>query len=253
MIILSNNRMYRIQADADAGRIRGAIRVIMNKKKGHRMECLIDKDVCHTDPNKVDEEARDHFRKWFERTEKEVKEGEEIDRIIREGKKEEFSDKLKEMGMEQEAGGLLWEGMAKKDICEEGKKEETELSSYVPTFEEFEETISKMDPHSTGGISGLTYHMVQKWETRVKKKVFEELVDCWVRKVVPEGWGDSMLAPIPKVVDPTIDELRPLMLFEVLRKIWTGMIMVKLRDYWNKYGLIDENQHGFMGGKEQSQ
>jgi len=58
-----------------------------------------------------------------------------------------------------------------------------------------------------------------------------------------------MLAPIPKVVDPKIDELRPLMLFEVLRKIWTGMIMGKMRDYWNKYGLIDENQHGFMGGK----
>ena len=31
--------------------------------------------MCHTDPNKVDEEARDHFRKWFERTENEVKEG----------------------------------------------------------------------------------------------------------------------------------------------------------------------------------
>ena len=36
--ILSNNRMYRIQADADAGRIGGAIRVIMNKKKGYKME-----------------------------------------------------------------------------------------------------------------------------------------------------------------------------------------------------------------------
>ena len=25
--------------------------------------------------------------------------------------------------------------------------------------------------------------------------------------------------------------------------------MGKMREYWNKYGLIDENQHGFMGGK----
>ena len=118
--------MYRIQADADAGRIGGAIRVIMNKKKGYRMECLIDKDVCHTDPDKVDGEARDHFKRWFERTEKEVKEGKELDRVIREGKIEEFMGRLKEMGMEQEASDLLWEGMAKKDICEEGiRKEQT--------------------------------------------------------------------------------------------------------------------------------
>ena len=247
--VLCNNRMYRIQADADAGRIGGAIRLIMNKKKGYRMECLIDGDVCHTDPDKVDVEARDHFRKWFERTELEIEEGEEMDRIIRGGEKEKFLNKLRTMGMDEKASEVLWEGMGKKDICEEGKAEGEALTDYVPTFEEFEEIINKMNPHSTGGISGLTYHMVQRWETRVKKKLYEELKDCWVKRVVPEGWGDSMLAPIPKVVDPTIDELRPLMLYEVLRKIWTGLIMGKLRDYWRKYGLIDDNQHGFMGGK----
>jgi hypothetical protein len=33
--LLCNSRMYRIQADADAGRIGGAIRLIMDKKKGY--------------------------------------------------------------------------------------------------------------------------------------------------------------------------------------------------------------------------
>ena len=58
-----------------------------------------------------------------------------------------------------------------------------------------------------------------------------------------------MLAPIPKVVDPTLAELLLLMLFEVLRKIWTGLIMNRIREFWKRWGLIDENQHGFMGGK----
>ena len=51
-------------------------------------------------------------------------------------------DKLKNMGMEGEACGSLWEEMSKKDICEEGKREGAELSNYVPTFEEFEVTIN---------------------------------------------------------------------------------------------------------------
>ena len=57
------------------------------------------------------------------------------------------------------------------------------------------------------------------------------------------------MAPIPKVPDPTLSDLRPLMLFEVLRKIWTGVIMEKIKKFWTKWGLIDERQHGFMGGK----
>ncbi len=137
----------------------------------------------------------------------------------------------------------------KKKISEEGKREGEELKNYIPSYEEFEEAITRMNPNSTGGISGLTYFMVQKWEKRIKTKIFEKLREFWIRPEVPEGRGDSMLAPIPKVQDPTLSELRPLMLFEVLRKIWTGMIMDKIREFWNKWKMIDEGQHGFLGGK----
>ena len=39
------------------------------------------------------------------------------------------------------------------------------------------------------------------------------------------------------------------MLVEVMRKIWVGLIMEKIKRFWAKWGLIDENQHGFIGGK----
>ena len=35
------------------------------------------------------------------------------------------------------------------------------------------------------------------------------------------------MAPIPKITDPALKDLRPLMLYEVLRKIWIGTIMEK--------------------------
>jgi hypothetical protein len=54
-----------------------------------------------------------------------------------------------------------------------------------------------MNPHSTGGISGLTNFMVQKWDTRIKTRVYEELKSFYLRKEIPKGWGDCLLAPIP--------------------------------------------------------
>ena len=47
--------------------------------------------------------------------------------------------------------------------------------------------------------------------------MYEELREKFVNKEIPEGWGDCLLAPIPKVPDPTLSDLRPLMLFEVMR------------------------------------
>ena len=71
--------------------------------------------------------------------------------------------------------------------------------------------------------------------------------DKFIKKEIPEGWGDCYLAPIPKVTDPTLADLRPLMLFEVLKKVWTGVIMEKIKKFWVNWGLIDERQHGFIG------
>jgi len=236
--LICNNRMYRIQSDADAGKIGGAIRLIMNKKKGYKMECLIDGDECTRDPDMVDKRAYEHFKDWFYRSDGEKEEGCAIDEMIRGNNWVGFQDKAREMGIDTSAAKMIWEAMKKKKIDEVGKKEGADLSNYVPTYEEFEDMIKKMNPNSTGGISGLTYHMVQKWEERVKKKVYEELKGSWIRREVPKGWGDSMLAPIPKVIDPTLTELRPLMLFEVLRKIWTGLIMGKIREFWKKMDLL---------------
>ena len=42
-----------------------------------------------------------------------------------------------------------------------------------------------MNPHSTGGI-----YMVQKWDDRVKERIYEELKDKFIKKDIPEGWGD---------------------------------------------------------------
>ena len=154
----------------------------MNKKKGYKMECLVDGDECLSDLDKVDLRAFEHFREWFSRTEKEKELGRDIDNLVRMNGEDDFHNKTKEMGIGDTASKRVWKGMKRKIICDEGKLEGEGLMGYVPTFEEFNDVIGRMNPHSTGGISGLTYFMVQRWEERVKKKVFEELKVLKIRR-----------------------------------------------------------------------
>jgi hypothetical protein len=39
------------------------------------------------------------------------------------------------------------------------------------------------------------------------------------------------------------------MLVDVLRKIWAGLLMDKIRKEMDKWGMINENQSGFMTGR----
>jgi len=79
--------------------------------------------------------------------------------------------------------------------------------------------------------------------------MFELLIEAWRTRTPLEGWGDRWLVPIPKIDDPTLKDLRPIMLVDVIRKIWVGLLMDRIRKCWDKWGMINSSQHGFMSGK----
>ncbi len=40
-------------------------------------------------------------------------------------------------------------------------------------------------------------------------------------------------------------KMRPIALFEVIRKMWAGMVASRVQRVWHKHGLLNSNQHGF--------
>ena len=84
----------------------------------------------------------------------------------------------------------------------------------------------------------------------VKDKIYEELRLNWVEKKTSKLWNMKLLQTIPKKKeDPGLQDLRPLMLLEVTRKIWVGLIMTRIGDFCRKWGLVDEAQHAYLRGK----
>ena len=53
----------------------------------------------------------------------------------------------------------------------------------------------------------------------------------------------TLLPKEPGVHD--LNKIRPISLFEVIRKMWAGMVASRVQRVWHRHGLLHPNQHGF--------
>ena len=118
-----------------------------------------------------------------------------------------------------------------------------------PTLEEFKAAVSNHKGSTAPGATGLTYNMVKGWPDTVLSRVHELLTRAFSGPTptwLQWGW----LCPKPK--DPsvgiTLDGLRPLMLLEVLRKIWLWIYVRKIVQHWEAHQILTHSQHGFRRG-----
>ena len=73
------------------------------------------------------------------------------------------------------------------------------------------------------------------------------LVDNWSNNAIPEDWKWRWLLPIPKVPDPTLSQLRPICLLEVLRKLWSKIFVQRINDFMQQEAILHPGQHSGKG------
>ena len=187
---------------------------------------------------------------WLFQSVEERERGRELRRLMKDGCGagfEKLSDSLK---VPPEIAQMVRLGLLEKKVDEGCLSDAKDLAFFVPSLEEFKAHIKHLNPRSAGGPSGLTYLLVQQWPDEIKEKVYEELKNNWMEKKTSKLWGMKLLQAIPKKKeDPGLEDLRPLMLLEVTRKIWVGLVMNRIGEFWRKWGLIDEAQHAYIRNK----
>ena len=141
--LLHNTRMHRIQSEADAGKIGGVIREIINRKGGYKMQAIVDEGVCTKDPKEVTDIATKHFSEWFWRSEEDKQRDMMLTGFMEGNDEKAFGDAAREMKIPETAIENVWKGFKKKELADEGKNEAEELGDYVPTLDEFKEYIKK--------------------------------------------------------------------------------------------------------------
>ena len=154
-------------------------------------------------------------------------------------------------GIPTDLGCLLWQALTDVPGVDRVRLDlATELAA-PPTLGEFNGIIASHRGSTTPGATGLTYNMVKGWPAPVRAHAHQCLVALWDQPETPPWLQWGWLCPKPK--DPeaevTLDSLRPLILLEVLRKLWVGLIIVRITRAWERHGILADAQHGFRPGR----
>ena len=117
-----------------------------------------------------------------------------------------------------------------------------EAISAIPTRAEFDSALASTGNTTVGGMSGLTYSMMKAWPEEVTDYMFHSLLQIRESKVVPDFWKWRWMCPKPKVTENiTLADLRPLVLVEVSRKLWTNIIVSRIKHQWERNDLLHHN------------
>jgi len=115
-----------------------------------------------------------------------------------------------------------------------------------PSLDDFTVILHDKARHSSGGSSGLQYKHVQNWSPAMVSEAYNCLVTMWTQHHTPDAWKWKWLVPIPKGTLYKIQDIKPIMLMEVLRKLWTGLIVKQITTSLQKHEVLSLNQHGYL-------
>lgn len=120
--------------------------------------------------------------------------------------------------------------------------------SHCPSLSELRHAISH-SPTTSPGVSGLSFSHIKLWTPPTIERVHHLLSLLWHdNHLIPDHWHWKLLCPIPKAdKDPQVlDNLRPIMLVESLRKLWVGIIISRLSVFLTQEPILSTSQHGYV-------
>jgi hypothetical protein len=145
---------------------------------------------------------------------------------------------------------VIWKAMRGRRICPIRQASFEESLNMAPTLDEFEKELSSTSRHSASGPTGITYNAIAGWPREILEKVHSILEQFWMDKQIPRCWKWRWLVPIPKTLENvTLQDLRPLMLTDTIRKVWVGVLVRKIQSHLESCGLLSMAQHGTLSNR----
>ena len=86
------------------------------------------------------------------------------------------------------------------------------------------------------------------------RHLYDTLVELYAHKHIPAEWTFKWLCPIPKGLDegsaiPDVENVRPLNLLDVIRKLWLIIIVRKIQSILCGASVLRGSQHAYMPGR----
>ena len=94
--------------------------------------------------------------------------------------------------------------------------------------------------------------MLKELPEELQRHLHEGLCEIWARRddptMVPESWYARWICSVPKKKNGpiTLDSIRPISLYEVLRKVWTSIITARISRVWTELKALHPTQYGYQ-------
>ena len=109
---------------------------------------------------------------------------------------------------------------------------------------EFQHHVTHMDVGTAPGWTGFTHAMMRCWPEPLLREV-HSILQSFGSADYPDWWSFRLMSPIQKIQGSTsLDSLRPIMLLEVVRKVWTTLLHRKIAHAWENFNLLAAGQAG---------
>ena len=250
-----NSAVRRREKLRKQGKWRQVIKSLLGTLAGRRHQEGVDLSILKTDggrctesPEEVHHEATKALEEWFgspEEHNRGIHTNEDWERTLRD--KQYFLSETAYTGVPLDLRDLIHDSLVNVEDQQAAENHMNLAFQEVPTFEEWQEVIRSTHNNSSGGVSGCSYNQLKHWPIELSLDVYSTLVDCWADKAIASGWKWRWLVPIPKKAAdiPSIKDLRPLILVEAVRKVWSKLVLGKMKEVWKQTPLLDEAQHGY--------
>ena len=256
-----NSRTKWLEQQREKGKTGRIIKAVLHTLAGRKhqagsnLETVRDSSTTHVTPETVHTASTAHFEKWYDMPEHLLNTLHAIpDWKPHFNDFNVFKSAYPHCQVPEHLMRRIYDAMQDVDNSEKVRKELSEQLAEPPSLEEFENKIRKLKSYSSPGPSGLTYNMLKKCPSTTTKELYKCLKQMWANKRIATSWKWRWLVPIPKkpTDSPALEDLRPLMLCEALRKVWTSLVLSKINKTFKKYHVLDVAQHGYQRGKSTS-
>ena len=118
------------------------------------------------------------------------------------------------------------------------------------TLDEMVKLVRK-SKSTTPGLTGLSYQMLKLLPDECLQDLFHMLNMLWRDRSIPDFWKFKTLQALPKSdkANPGVNDLRPIGLIEVTRKLWTRMVMSRIFSGLKEFQTLQANQCGGLANK----
>ena len=113
------------------------------------------------------------------------------------------------------------------------------------TLDELNEILRECPNDKAAGVSGITYKLIKHSSKHYKKWLIRLYNLCLNTGLTPSIWKYALLYPIPKPMEweCDINKTRPIVLLEIIRKIFSKIITRRLSRTLVVHKVLKENNY----------